>query len=208
MTDQPLDSRRPIATRTSAPIRRLTGLLLRTTVTPDQVSAAGLAAAALAAALLCWPSPLGYLAAALLVQLRLLANLLDGLLAVEGGRASRLGALWNELPDRVADPLILAGLGVAAGAPALGLVAGLFAVFTAYVRVFGASLGMGHDFAGPLAKQQRMALVTLACLGGAAELALGRAPVLPLAVLWLIVAGTALTAARRVLHLARAMGRQ
>jgi phosphatidylglycerophosphate synthase len=206
MTDEPPESRRPLASRDAAPIRRLTGLLLRTRVTPDQISAAGLAAGVLAGvALLVGPSIAGFLAAAVLVQLRLLANLLDGLVAVEGRRAGPLGALWNEVPDRVADPVILAGFGWAAGAPVLGLVAAVLAVFTAYLRLLGASLGRGHDYAGPMAKQQRMAAVTAGCVLGAAELALGRAPVLPLAALWLVVLGTGLTAARRIVRLARGL---
>jgi hypothetical protein len=36
--------------------------------------------------------------------------------------------------------------------------------------MFGASLGLPQDFRGPLAKQQRMAAMTLGCLVGAIEL--------------------------------------
>ena len=42
-------------------------------------------------------------------QYGLLANLLDGLVAVEGGRRSPTGELFNEVPDRVSDVLVLAG---------------------------------------------------------------------------------------------------
>ena len=32
-----------------------------------------------------------------------LANMLDGLLAVEGGQQTKTGELYNEIPDRIAD---------------------------------------------------------------------------------------------------------
>jgi len=37
------------------------------------------------------------------------------------------------------------------------------------VRVFGGALGFAQDFRGPLAKQQRMAVLTVACVMAAAE---------------------------------------
>ena len=42
------------------------------------------------------------------IQLRLLCNLLDGLVALEGGRKGKAGDLFNEAPDRYAD-VVLAG---------------------------------------------------------------------------------------------------
>src|SRR5438105_2817615 len=44
-----------------------------------------------------------YLTAAGCIQLRLLCNLLDGMVAIEGGFRSRSGEVFNELPDRVSD---------------------------------------------------------------------------------------------------------
>jgi phosphatidylglycerophosphate synthase len=205
MTDQPIENRRPLASRQTALAHRLSGLLLRTRVTPDQISAAGLACAALAGALLLVPSPAALLAAAVLIQLRLLANLLDGLVAVEGGRAGPFGPLWNEMPDRLADVMILVGFGIAAGTPMLGLAAALAAVLTAYVRLLGGSLGLPQSFIGPMAKQHRMAAVTAGCVAGATELALGRAPLVPAVVLWIVLAGTLVTVARRTLRLAAAL---
>lgn len=106
-----------------------------------------------------------WLLAALLVQGRLIANLLDGMVAVEGGKASAVGELYNEVPDRLSDPAILIGAGYAVGGhPVLGLLAALLAVFVAYVRAVGASVGVGQIFIGPFAKQQRMALITVSCM--------------------------------------------
>ena len=51
--------------------------------------------------------------------LSLLANLLDGMVAMGRGVASPVGELFNEVADRVSDTAILLGLGWAAGNPAL-----------------------------------------------------------------------------------------
>ena len=69
--------------------------------------------------------------------------------------------------DSFADIFIFAGLGIGAGFPALGWAAACLAVFTAYTRELGAGLGLGHDFGGPMAKQHRMATVTIAAVAAA-----------------------------------------
>ncbi|EDY21419.1 CDP-diacylglycerol-glycerol-3-phosphate 3-phosphatidyltransferase protein [Chthoniobacter flavus Ellin428] len=76
-------------------------------------------------------------------------------------KVGRLGDLWNEAPDRVSDAAIFIGAGYAAGScPALGFSAAVVALFVAYVRALGASVGVGQIFLGPQAKQQRMAVTT------------------------------------------------
>ena len=99
---------------------------------------------------------LALLVAAAAIQLRLLCNLVDGMLAVEGF-SSKAGDIYNDLPDRVSDVLILVGAGYSARdlayAPALGWCAAVLAVLTAYVRVLGGSLGVTQHFVGPMAKQ-------------------------------------------------------
>src|SRR5439155_6657547 len=52
-----------------------------------------------------------FLGAALCIQLRLLCNLFDGMVAVEGGFRTKSGEIYNELPDRFADAFILIGAG-------------------------------------------------------------------------------------------------
>ena len=142
-----------------------------------------------------------FAAAALGIQLRLLCNLLDGMVAIEGGRKTRSGELFNELPDRLSDVLILVCAGYASTATAwseaLGWAAAVLAVLTAYVRAFGASLTGAQHFVGPMAKAHRMAVMTGACLIAALQAWLGAAPsVLPLA-LALIVVGCLVTLVRR-----------
>ena len=163
-------NRRPIASRDSGWARRLAAFVARTPLTPNQISLASIAFAAGGAALLrWWPSAPGLLLAALCIQLRLLCNLIDGMVTVEGGKGSATGSLYNEFPDRVTDSLLIVALGYACGEPWLGWLGALLAIATAYVRVFGGSLGFDQDFRGPLAKAQRMAVLTVACLLGAAE---------------------------------------
>jgi len=141
------------------------------------------------------------------IQLRLLCNLLDGLLAIEGGLKTKTGELFNEIPDRLADALILAGAGYALGragwGPALGWSAAVLALFTAYIRLLGGSLGLAQDFSGPMAKQHRMFVLTMGALVAAMEIAIrGRMTALWIALV-IVVAGSALTAALRITRIAR-----
>ena len=142
-----------------------------------------------------------FLAGAVLVQLRLLANVLDGMVAVGRGVASPVGELYNEIPDRISDCAVLIGIGYAAFDPALGLLAALFAVLTAYVRATGRAAGAPSDFRGPMAKQQRMAVATVAALICAVAPASWTWPILT-AALWLIAVGSAFTAGRRLVGIA------
>ncbi|WP_135451271.1 hypothetical protein [Tabrizicola caldifontis] len=66
------------------------------------------------------------------IQMRLICNLIDGMVAVEGGQGEKDGAFWNEAPDRLSDHLLLTGAGIAAGNPGLGALAAALAIATAY----------------------------------------------------------------------------
>lgn len=204
--------RRPLASRNTGWARGITGLLVRTAITPNQISMASMVAA-LGAGACFWLSggAVGgwrvalLVAAALFCQVRLLCNLFDGLVAVEGGKHAADGAFWNEFPDRVADILILAGAGLAIGNAALGFAAAAFAVLTAYVRELGRANGLPPDFSGPMAKQHRMAVMTAAALLATIEpLWAGNGLVLT-AALWVVAAGAALTALRRSARIVRGL---
>jgi phosphatidylglycerophosphate synthase len=163
-------NRRPIAARGSAWAQRIASALARSAITPNQISVASVFFAAIGAALLAWwPTPAGLVLCAACVQSRLVCNLLDGMVAMEGGKASAVGKIYNEFPDRVADSLLIVAIGYACGMPWLGWLGALLAALTAYIRVFGGSLGFAQDFRGPFAKQQRMAALTVACIAGAGE---------------------------------------
>lgn len=144
--------------------------LARTNVSPNQISGASVLFAAVGAAILLWyPVPAALLGCALAIQGRLVCNLLDGMVAVEGGKKSPLGQIYNEFPDRIADSLLIVALGYAIHLPSIGWLGALAAALTAYVRVFGGSLGLPQDFRGPMAKQHRMAVMTGGCVLGAIE---------------------------------------
>src|SRR4051812_35682755 len=154
--------RRALATRDAGWARRLARGLAALGVRPNAVSMASVGSALCASAAFCigpaLPSgarAMTLLVAAAAIQLRLLCNLLDGMLAVEEGLKTRTGDIYNDVPDRIADVLILAGAGYAirdvpAGV-ALGWAAAVAAVFTAYVRLLAGSLGATQHFFGPMA---------------------------------------------------------
>jgi phosphatidylglycerophosphate synthase len=140
------------------------------------------------------------------VQGRLLCNLMDGMVAVEGQRGGRFGELYNEIPDRVSDILILLGAGYGYRAHEIfwfspitfGWVAALLAVLTAYVRLCGVSVGAGHIFVGPMAKPHRMALISGACAVEVACLMFDAwFPLTPIALIVMII-GCLATLTRRV----------
>jgi phosphatidylglycerophosphate synthase len=174
-------------------------------VTPNQISISSVVFAALGAWALVDARPLALVAAAVCVQLRLLCNLLDGMVAIEGGKPSKVGALYNEFPDRIADSLLLVALGYAAGAGWLGWLAALLAALTAYVRATGGALGLPQDFRGPMAKPHRMAVLTVACLVGAGEATWNGTRWTLLAAAVAIALGSALTCATRTRSISRAL---
>jgi phosphatidylglycerophosphate synthase len=205
-----LENRRQLKTRAREWPRAIAGVLARGGLTPNSVSLLSVVFAALAALFFLKaglslppsrPWPWWLVAAAACIQLRLLCNLLDGLLAIEGGLKTRTGELYNEIPDRFGDVLILAGAGYALpGYPLgtmLGWIAAIVAVLTAYVRLLGGSLGFAQDFSGPLAKQHRMFALTVGALVSAAELGIRETVWGLYAALWIIVVGAAYTFARR-----------
>lgn len=200
-----LANRRPLKSRQTGWASAFTRLLLRTPLTANQISVLGVLISLLGGwAFVAAPgNPWLYLAGALAIQLRLLCNLFDGLVAVEGGRKSAYGPLYNEVPDRIEDSVFLAGFGWAAGLLWLGLAAALLAAVTAYVRALGGTFGFAHDFRGPMAKQQRMAVLTIGAVAACLE-ALWQGTSWALVVtLALVTAGTAITIVRRVLGIAR-----
>lgn len=208
--------RRPIRSRDTRPAQRIAAWLIARRASANAISVAGMVAGIAAgvafAATAWWPAGerVLWLAGAAFVQLRLLANLFDGMVAIGAGTQSAVGELYNEVPDRVSDTAALVGLGCAVGGDVrFGLTAALAAMSTAYVRAVGKGSGAGSDFRGPMAKQQRMFVVTLTAV------ALGVLPGgwlpaqdgfgLPAMALTLIVVGSVVTALRRLSGVARAL---
>jgi len=193
------EARRPLASRSTRWAGFLANAAVRAGFTADGISVLSLAfAAAGSAALLLAAQPWNLLACAAGIQLRLLCNLLDGMVAVEGGRKSKLGVLYNEVPDRVADSFFLVALGYAIGIAWLGWLAALAAAVTAYIRVLGGTFGLAQDFRGPLAKQHRMAVMTAGCLLGLGEYVFNGGQYLLEAAAWIIALGAVVTCGTRI----------
>lgn len=193
------ENRRPLNSRNSAWAARLASWAVQKGLTPNQISQASMAFAA-TGFLLYWLSTTGgflqflcLIVAAATLQARLVCNLIDGMVAIEGGRGAKDGPFWNEAPDRVSDLLFFAGAGLAAGRPDLGLLAAALAIATAYIRELGRAEGFPPDFSGPLAKPQRMAVLT----AGTTLAAIYATHWTLTITLWIIVAGTAATVIRR-----------
>jgi phosphatidylglycerophosphate synthase len=216
---QNVGDRRPIATRELALSKRAASWLAARGVSANAISVAGMVAGAAAGAAFsltaAWPdlARLWWLSAAACIQARLLANMFDGMVAIETQTASAVGELYNEVPDRISDTATLIGLGYAAGGiPVLGYVAALAAVFTAYVRAVAKVAGAPQDFCGPMAKQQRMFVATIVAVyaGVAPQAWHGPWPAesrwaLPAWALALITGGSLATALRRLLRAAAAL---
>jgi phosphatidylglycerophosphate synthase len=220
MSEPSVENRRPIKSRESGWAQSAARSLAKAGASPNMISGASMAFAALGGALMALagmsgavPRGIELFLAAACIQGRLICNLLDGMVAVEFKRGSTSGAIWNELPDRVSDALFLAGAGACAYASlhpltgmTLGWVAAVLAVTTAYVRELGRGLGFPADFSGPMAKPQRMAALTATCVIAAFEpLWQGHGEIMLIG-LMVIALGTALTVARRTRNLAHALG--
>jgi len=213
MTD--LENRRPLKVRDTGWAKDFAARLAKAQVTPDLISALSVVFALLGAVLLAMAGVMPPILRALLlllaaacIQGRLVCNLLDGMVAVEHGKGSSTGPIWNELPDRFSDALLLAGAGLMLAGlgwrigSSLGWIAAILAIITAYVRELGRGFGFPADFTGPMAKPQRMAALTVGCVLSAFEPLWNGAGEMMLIVMAVIVVGTGWTIARRVGNLA------
>ena len=121
------------------------------------------------------------------------------------------GALFNELPERISDVVVLIAAGYSV-TPSWGREAGwsaaVLALLTAYVRVLGGALGRKQDFSGPMAKPQRGIVLIAACLLAAVEMALHGSEAVLAVSLILIAAGSAVTVYRRARRLCVELGSQ
>ena len=207
--------RRDVKTRNTQWAQNLAKFVAeRTNITPNDISVMSVLFGAVAFAAYCsynFLPPNLYalvpIVAIFGIQMRLICNLIDGMVAVEGGKKSAVGDIYNEFPDRLSDTLIIVGLGIAGGnwfSISLGLLAALFAMFTAYTRVLGGAIGANQYFIGPMAKQHRMALITVAnviCLGDFIIPNLHH-PVSQITLI-IITLGCIITVARRVKNIAK-----
>ena len=207
-------ARRPLKSRNTRWAVRCAQILIRFHVRPNHISILSVVFAALAGLSFLLLNRFGgsaqivlFLTAAACIQLRLLCNLLDGMVAIEGGVRSPAGDVFNELPDRISDVVVLVPIGYALPnlpwARELAWSAALLAVLTAYIRALGASLKMPQDFSGPMSKPQRMFVVTAGCLLSCLEVLGHRSGNVMSVALVIVAIGSLITVLRRTVHLIR-----
>lgn len=168
------ESRRPIASRESGWAKKTASFLAKRNVSPNLISIFSIifSFVSLLAFYMDYKSGnyhILFMALAVIgIQGRLIMNLLDGMVAIEHNKKSLVGGLFNEVPDRISDTVTLAGVGFLVKDLPYGIdltyIAIFLAICTAYIRTLGASLNCGHHFLGPMAKQHRMALVSIGCV--------------------------------------------
>jgi phosphatidylglycerophosphate synthase len=166
--------RRPARARETNIVKKFARFCAGVGVTPNQLSIASIFFSLLAGA--CYflvPRYSGYeaelyLLAVAFICIRALCNLADGLVAIEYGRQTRSGEIYNDAPDRISDIFILVGAGFSVKghpwATHIGWLAASMAVMTAYIRVLGRSVGARSYFTGPMAKNGRFWTIVLASL--------------------------------------------
>src|SRR3984893_14586200 len=166
-------SRRPIAGLFRRTVEGAVCVCVRAGIHADAISYFSIVAAA-GAGVCFWKSgthPVLLLIAPLLCYVRLWFNMLDGMVALASGKASRRGEILNDLPDRISDVLIFVGVAHSGWMnPFVGYWAAILALLTAYVGMFGQAVGVQREFSGVMSKPWRMvtlhagAWITLACL--------------------------------------------
>ena len=127
---------------------RITRLLARTPITPNQVTVTALLIGLVAAALLVTGARTAVLIAGPLIALQSIVDSCDGELARLRFQFSKLGQWLDNVADDVVDSALMAGLGAAAGGTtwlALGLAAAAARVFTQLVLYWQVTR-VGGDF--------------------------------------------------------------
>jgi len=152
-------SRRPIADLFRRSARHAVTLCVRRQIHPDVISYGSLVAA-MAAGICFWLAgrwPWLLLIAPGFCYLRLWCNMLDGMVALAAGKASRRGEILNDLPDRISDILIFAGVAHSGLChPSIAYWAIILALMTAYVGTLGQAVAGRREFGGWMSKPWRM----------------------------------------------------
>jgi phosphatidylglycerophosphate synthase len=151
--------RRPIADTFRKTAHAAVRFCVRRRIHPDTISYLSIVASALAALCLVRSSDsIGLLVAApVLFYVRLWLNMLDGMVALAAGQASARGEILNDLPDRISDVLIFAGVAQSGLSSSTGgYWAAILALLTAYVGTLGQAVGVQREFSGVMAKPWRM----------------------------------------------------
>lgn len=210
-TDEKVDGRREIASRNTGWANKTARWLASHNITPNQISVMSIIFSAIGGVLLFYsvknPSAsllyISFILYILCIQLRLLCNLFDGMVAIEGGKKSANGDLYNDIPDRFSDMFLIIPSGYVAGGIGieLGWLAAILAVMTSYFRWIGAYKTQQHYFNGPMAKQHRMALLTITSVIGILTIHLGYYSIVFLISLIIMNIGLVITLFKRLYNM-------
>jgi phosphatidylglycerophosphate synthase len=86
--------------------------------------------------------------------------MLDGMVALASGTASRTGEVANELPDRISDVIIFVGVAHSGLCHVLaGYWVAILSLFVSYVGILGQAVGVQREFSGWMSKPWRMVLL-------------------------------------------------
>jgi len=155
-------SRRPIAGAFRATARAAVLFCVRRRIHPDTISYLSIAASACAAVCF-WQAgshPSMLLVAPGLCYARLWLNMLDGMVALAARQASPRGEILNDLPDRISDVLVFAGVAHSGlASPYTAYWAAILALITAYVGMLGQAVGVHREFGGVMSKPWRMVVL-------------------------------------------------
>lgn len=168
------DSRRKIAARNTLFYKKAAAYLSQKNITPNQISLLSIAFAFFGMlALIIYPKIENIFGTILLLVFlfcifaRVSCNLLDGMVAIEGGKQTKSGGLFNDAPDRLADSFFIIGAGFATDhiySVYLGFITALLAMATAYIRNLAVANGAPWSFKGPMAKPHRMGVLSVASI--------------------------------------------
>ena len=167
MTTYEPASRRPIANIFRRSAHAAVGMAVKMRIHPDVISYASIVAAAIAAWLF-WQSrthPRYIVIAVAFAFLRLWLNMFDGMVALAAGKASKRGEIVNDLPDRISDVLIFAGVAHSGWCNTVyAYWVAIAAVIVAYVGLFGQAVGVQREFSGVMAKPWRIVALSIGAL--------------------------------------------
>jgi CDP-diacylglycerol--glycerol-3-phosphate 3-phosphatidyltransferase len=190
---------RPAVGRVIAPV---VTRLARAGVTPDAITLTGTLGAVAGAVLLIGTGHLFW--GAFTVTLFVLLDMLDGALARARGGGSLFGAVLDSVGDRAADAAVFGALVWWFAGPGddrllvlLALLCLVLGVLTSYIKARAEGVGLRCDV-GLVERTERLVLV----LVGTGFTGLGIPYALPVA-LWLLLAGSAVTVAQRVVAVRR-----
>lgn len=146
-------------------VRPLERLAVRTGISADTLTLLAVPVAAFGGACLALSAAIPWLllAVPVLAALRLVLNLLDGMVARSTGSTHPMGEVWNELGDRLADVLFIGGLAFVPGVdPRLALGAVAAALLASYAGITSRAAGAARQYGGLMSKPGRMVALGLA----------------------------------------------